>query len=70
MQDKAVAAYKIWSANPKHPSLRFKKVHKTLPIYSVRIDRGWRAIGVLEKDTTVWFWIGSHHDYDALLKRL
>ena len=47
VQEKAVSAYKLWSANPEHPSLRFKKVHKMLPIYSVRIDRAWRAVGVL-----------------------
>jgi hypothetical protein len=70
VQEKAVAAYKLWSANPRHPSLRFKKIHKTLPIYSVRIDRAWRAVGVLEKDTVVWFWVGSHENYAVLLKRL
>ena len=70
VQAKAVSAYKLWSVNPKHPSLRFKKIHKTLPIYSVRIDRAWRAVGVLEKDTVVWFWVGSHDSYEALLKRL
>jgi hypothetical protein len=53
-----------------HPSLRFKKVHATLPIYSVRIDRAYRAVGVLNGDTVVWFWIGSHANYEALLRAL
>jgi hypothetical protein len=70
VQAKAVSAYELWSANPTHPSLRFKKIHRSLPIWSVRIDRGWRAVGVLERDSVVWFWVGSHHDYEALLKNL
>jgi len=70
IQDKAASAYVMWSANPEHPSLRFKKVHTTQPIYSVRIDRAWRAVGVLDRDTLVWFWIGSHADYEALLRSL
>lgn len=68
VQDKAASAYALWSANPSHPSLRFKKVHATLPIYSARVDRGYRAVGVLNGDTIVWFWVGSHADYEALLK--
>ena len=31
-------AYQLWQENPAHPSLRFKKVHTTLPIYSARFD--------------------------------
>jgi len=34
-----------------HPSLRFKKVHATLPIYSARVDLDWRAVGVLKEGT-------------------
>jgi hypothetical protein len=50
--------------------LRFKKVHFSLPIYSVRIDLDWRAVGVLAGDEVVWFWIGSHADYERLLRQL
>jgi len=70
VQEKAASAYAIWAENPQHPSLRFKKVHGGLPIYSVRIDRAWRAVGVLEGDTVVWFWVGSHASYEALLRGL
>jgi len=60
-------AYLLWRANPAHPSLRFKKVHSTLPIYSARVDLDWRAVGVLKEGTLVWFWVGSHQQYEALL---
>lgn len=51
-----------------HPSLQFERVHQTEPLYSVRIGLGWRALGLLEDDTIAWFWIGSHADYDRLIK--
>ena len=70
IQDKAASAYAIWAENAHHPSLRFKKIHSGLPIYSARIDRAWRAVGVLEGDTVVWFWIGSHANYETLLRGL
>jgi hypothetical protein len=70
IQAKATSAYQLWSANPDHPSLRFKKVHAKLPIYSVRIDIDWRALGLLEGDIVVWFWVGSHADYDQMLRQM
>lgn len=70
IQAKAQSAYRLWSENPSHPSLRFKKVHSTLPVYSVRIDLDWRAVGVLEGDVVIWFWIGSHSDYERLLSKI
>ena len=30
-------AYRLFIENPHHPSLRFKSIHPTRPIYSVRI---------------------------------
>ena len=63
-------AYKTFRGNPQHPGLQFKRVHPTKPIYSARISRVYRALGVLEDDDIVWFWIGSHSDYDKLLSQL
>jgi len=63
-------AYQLWEENPAHPSLRFKKVHTTLPIYSARVDLDWRAVGVLNDGTLIWFWVGSHKAYEALLRSL
>ncbi len=69
-QAKVRAAYRLWQANPEHPSIRFKKVHPEQPIYSARVDLNWRAVGVLDGDTLVWFWIGPHDQYNALLRSL
>ncbi len=37
IKQRARTAYRLWQENPAHPSLRFKQVHATEPIYSVRI---------------------------------
>ncbi len=42
----------------------------TLPIYSVRIDLDWRALGVLKQGVVIWFWIGPHSEYEKLLSKL
>lgn len=61
---RARKAYRLWAKNPFHPSLRFKCINHEENIWSVRITRGYRAIGILESDTITWFWIGSHDDYE------
>ncbi len=35
---------------------------------SVRIGIGYRALGVRKGEEIIWFWIGSHADYDRLLR--
>lgn len=49
--------------------MRVKNVHPREPVYSVRITRGYRALGLVEGDTVTWFWIGSHTDYERLISR-
>jgi hypothetical protein len=63
-------AYLLFHQNPAHPGLRFKKVHADPPIYSARVGIGYRAVGVMDQQTVVWFWIGSHADYEQLLDQL
>jgi len=61
-------AYQLFRENPRHPSLQFKKIHVSEPIYSVRVTLGYRALALVENDEATWFWVGSHADYDRLLK--
>jgi len=70
VQTLAQKAYRLFQQDPSHPSLQFKKVHDAEPIYSVRITLAYRAVGLREGDEIMWFWIGSHADYDRLLDRL
>jgi hypothetical protein len=65
-QDRAQRAYQVFAKGPKHPSLRFERVHPDQPILSVRITRDFRALGMLDGENILWFWIGSHADYEKL----
>ena len=70
IQRQAKKAYKQFKKDPFYPGLRFKHVHSTKPIYSVRINVEYRAVGVQNENEIIWFWIGSHDDYVKLLSRL
>ena len=70
IQQNAQETYKRFILNPNHPSLQFKKVHHALPIYSVRINVDYRAVGELDGNDIIWFWIGPHSEYEKLLRRI
>ena len=67
---RARSAYRLFRENPHHPSLQFKQVHTKRPIFSARVGIGYRALTVRQDDAMIWFWIGSHADYDALLRSI
>ncbi len=69
IKETAKKNYELWKLNPLHPSLEFKEVKPKQNIWSVRIGIGWRALGVMKADEQkiVWFWVGSHAEYDKLL---
>jgi len=70
IQRQAQESYKLFSQAPNHPSLRFKKVHTIEPIYSVRINTDYRAVGMIDAEEIIWFWVGSHAEYEKLLRQL
>ena len=70
VKHQAREAYRFFRQNPYHPGLHFRQVHPSKPVYSVRIGRDYHAVGVRDGSEMVWFWIGSHNDYDELLSRL
>lgn len=57
--------YRLWRENPRHPSLQFKKVG---PFWSVRVTEDFRALALLRDDTYHWFWIGTHAEYERLIR--
>ena len=63
----AKRAYQLFRRDPSHPGLQFKKTEGGDNIYSVRIGLGYRALGQIDGNEIVWFWIGSHSEYDKLL---
>lgn len=71
VQNRARAAYRRFAADPSHPGLQFKRLNATLPLWSVRVSDSYRAVGVRKDDETIiWFFIGTHADYDKLLANL
>jgi len=60
----AEKSYKLWRENPKHSTLRFKKIHPSQPIYSFRVGIAYRTIGVDSGNgRLLWFWVGSFTEY-------
>jgi hypothetical protein len=68
VQEQARRAHQQFLADPSHRGLRFKPVHPSRPIYSARVGLSYRALGTRDGDTVVWFWIGTHAEYDRILK--
>jgi hypothetical protein len=66
IQTVARSHFELLKQNPSHPSLQFKPV-KNGAFRSVRVNLGYRALGVPVDEGVQWFWIGSHADYDKLL---
>jgi hypothetical protein len=59
--------FALLSLNPRHPSLHFKPIPGG---WSARVTLNVRALARRRSDGTfVWFWIGSHDDYDKLIKQ-
>lgn len=70
VRQQANKAYRQLEANPYHAGLNFKQVSSDPLWYSVRIGISYRAVCARAEDGCyVWFWIGSHADYDDLLKQ-
>ncbi|RUV34150.1 hypothetical protein EOD29_31980, partial [Mesorhizobium sp. M1A.T.Ca.IN.004.03.1.1] len=57
--------FDLLKQDPRHPSLHVKRVGR---FWSARVGASWRALAVSDGDDIIWFWIGSHADYDKLLK--
>ena len=65
IQELADKNFSLLKENSRHPSLRLKKVGE---FCSARVGLSYRAIGKERAEGIVWVWIGTHADYDAMLK--
>ncbi|MCB1130001.1 MAG: hypothetical protein KDN05_02665 [Verrucomicrobiae bacterium] len=66
VREAARRTYRRFADDPAHPSLRFKKLAGHDRIWSVRVNASVRALAEREGETVIWFWIGSHNDFDKL----
>ena len=66
IQQLADKNFDLLKENPHYGSLHLKRVKD---FWSVRVGMKYRALGIdVEKDVVVWFWIGTHAEYDKLVK--
>ena len=66
VRSSARRSFDLLKADPSHPSIRFKKVGR---LWSARVDRNHRALAVQDGEDFIWVWIGSHDDYERMIKR-
>lgn len=68
VQRVAVRNYSLWRRDPHHPSLRFRRLQGSQDRCTVRIGDHYRALGIIAGDAVTRVWIGTHADYDGLVK--
>ena len=51
--------------DPRHPSLRLKRIGR---FWSVRVGEDYRSLGVDIEGGILRFWIGSHSEYEKLIR--
>lgn len=57
--------FKLLKENPSHPSLQFKKIGE---LWSARVDQAHRALAVEDGEDFIWIWVGTHDEYERILK--
>jgi hypothetical protein len=65
VRGRADKAFSLLRENPRHPSLHFKE---TGTFWSARIDIAHRALAVADGPDFIWVWIGTHDEYDRLIR--
>ena len=65
IRDLADKNFVLLKDNPRHPSLHFKSVGR---FHSARVGRDYRALAVPVEDGMLWFWIGTHAEYNRLAR--
>jgi mRNA-degrading endonuclease RelE of RelBE toxin-antitoxin system len=56
--------FKLLKQDSSHPSLHLKNVSR---FWSVRVAKKYRALAVQVEEGLIWFWIGTHTEYDKLV---
>lgn len=64
VRENAEKNFELLKQNSFHPALHFKKFGE---FWSARVNIGYRALAVQDGEDFVWFWIGSHREYERLV---
>jgi hypothetical protein len=57
--------FQLLKNNPRHPSVRLKKVGI---FWSARVGLQYRALAKERVEGLAWFWIGRHDQYQQILQ--
>lgn len=68
VQQLARERFRLWQRDAFNVALHFKPL--AADVWSVRVNQQYRALGRRKGSLIVWFWIGSHAQYDELIKRM
>jgi len=64
IQQAANKSFALLKQDPRHPSLQFRKLDS---VWSARVGLHYRALAVEVADGFLWFWIGTHAEYDRIV---
>jgi hypothetical protein len=62
-------AYRKFTANSAHPGLQLERLKCDSRTWSVRVTRNYRAVARRYDDDWLWFWIGTHEEFDRRFPR-
>ncbi|OHB61464.1 MAG: hypothetical protein A2167_03160 [Planctomycetes bacterium RBG_13_46_10] len=65
IQRTAKKNFELLKINPSHPSLHFKKTGR---FWSARVGINHRALAVVDGQDFIWVWIGTHDEYENMIK--
>lgn len=70
IRTRADKQFALLKDNPQHPSLQFKKLgeRRGQEIWSARVTLTYRALAIKLEGEYLWFWIGEHNVYEALIR--
>ena len=75
IQELAHGAFRLFLDRPESPALHNHPLDDTRRgrhkngSRSVRITRQYRAIYVVDGDTNIWYWVGTHESYNIFTGR-
>lgn len=58
-------SFELLKGNARHPSLRFKKIGD---LWSARVGLAHRALAIEDGEDFIWVWIGTHDDYERIIR--
>ena len=65
LRDRADKQFQLLSEAPNHPSVQLKPIGG---LWSARVTDAYRVLALRDGNVFTWFWIGTHDEYERLLK--